>query len=680
MSRLRYDQQSQGGGGVDGPKAILLAAGLVVLAPAVLLGLAGAFTWRRVGWRRRTAVLLFLASLAPATASAYYWHTNPVLLFLQAHLSVVGALMLMAIGRGGSIPTELTPALYAVAIAPAVLPLAFLVAAVAGWLGRPKTSLLQQRQAEPIAVPRHVERRASGGVTHPTDGFALGYRADGKPVTIADAEARQHVLVCGSTGAGKTTAIRHILDGVAPRCPVVLVDCKASPGLRRAVEAIPGSLVWTIGGELQWDALRGDPTCFASKMLAAEPFSPNGAIYRASAERYVQWVARVLEWTHSPRDPRAIARLLEPKTLAMRLRELRADAPAAWWDRHGEPIARNVAEMGKAEEEGVAGFKVRFGSVVEGVAGDSLGAGDDALVLEDAVRAGRVVLFSLDAAAYPSVAAKIGAWVLLDLVRVAGLLQAEERPFYAVVDEFSALGAEGRHVVPLLARAREAGAAVVLATQGLADLERVDRALPQQIVQNTAVRVLLRQQSSDDALAWARHLGELEREEIEPALRAGGSVRRDAGDRPVPDALAARLPRAARGAAGARDRRGDRPGRTGRRAAPPARAGAHRPARSGARPRREPRTVLDLGMVEFPAGRLVAGRTHLRRNPEHEPQHPLVVGLVGDTREPRCLGAADRRGVVRLDHRLRRPAPPPTRAAMRARRIARPYPRPTVPG
>ena len=206
----------------------------------------------------------------------------------------------------------------------------------------------------------------------------------------------------------------------------------------------------------------------------------------------------------------------------MRLRELRADAPAAWWDRHGDPIARNVAEMGKAEEEGVAGFKVRFGSVVEGVAGDSLGAEDDALVLEDAVRAGRVVLFSLDAAAYPSVAAKIGAWVLLDLVRVAGLLQAEERPFYVVVDEFSALGPEGRHVVPLLARAREAGAAVVLATQGLADLERVDRALPQQIVQNTAVRVLLRQQSAEDALAWARHLGELEREEISRRFEPGG--------------------------------------------------------------------------------------------------------------------------------------------------------------
>src|SRR5439155_196145 len=135
----------------------------------------------------------------------------------------------------------------------------------------------------------------------------------------------------------------------------------------------------------------------ASKMLAAEAFGPSAAIYRAAAERYVQWVARVLDWTRSPRDPRAVAGLLSPKALALRLRELRQDAPEPWWARHGEPIARNLAE-----------------------------------------------------------------------------------------------------------------------------LERVDRALPQQVVQNTAVRVLLRQQASEDALAWARHLGEFEREELSRRLEPGG--------------------------------------------------------------------------------------------------------------------------------------------------------------
>jgi hypothetical protein len=55
---------------------------------------------------------------------------------------------------------------------------------------------------------------------------------------------------------------------------------------------------------------------------------------------------------------------------------------------------------------------------------------------------------------------------------------------------------------------------VVVATQGLAELERADRALPQQFVQNTAVRVPAPAESAEDALAWTRHLGEPGREEL----------------------------------------------------------------------------------------------------------------------------------------------------------------------
>ena len=180
-------------------------------------------------------------------------------------------------------------------------------------------------------------------------------------------------------------------------------------------------------------------------------------------------------------------------------------------------MAHLVGDLGKTEQEGVAGFASRFGVTVEGIVGASIGAGAQTLVLEDAIRAGRTVLFSLDAATYPLEAAKVGAWALLDLVRVAGQLQAEgwgdQRQAYFVVDEFSALGAEGRHVVPVLARAREAGIGCVVATQGLADLAAINRAVPQQVVQNAAVRILLQQRSHENAQAWARHGGEFEREE-----------------------------------------------------------------------------------------------------------------------------------------------------------------------
>jgi hypothetical protein len=47
----------------------------------------------------------------------------------------------------------------------------------------------------------------------------------------------------------------------------------------------------------------------------------------------------------------------------------------------------------------------------------------------------------------------------------------------------------------------------VFAIQGLADLARVDASLPQQITQNTAVRMALRQGSAEDQEGWSALVG-----------------------------------------------------------------------------------------------------------------------------------------------------------------------------
>src|SRR2546430_319648 len=96
------------------------------------------------------------------------------------------------------------------------------------------------------------------------------------------------------------------------------------------------------------------------------------------------------------------------------LRELRTPEAAR--------LSGLVHGLGQFEREGVAGFRARFGLVVEGTTGQNLGSG---LTLEDAIVAGQTVLFSLDAATYPALATKIGAWILLDLVRVAALRPGE---------------------------------------------------------------------------------------------------------------------------------------------------------------------------------------------------------------------------------------------------------------
>src|SRR5207302_11185566 len=80
---------------------------------------------------------------------------------------------------------------------------------------------------------------------------------------------------------------------------------------------------------------------------------------------------------------------------------------------------------------------------------------------------------------------------------------------------------EGRHVVPLLERSREAGIACTLASHGLADLERISSVVVKQVVQNTGTHIVLRQSSAEDAEAWARILGREQREELSRWLDDG---------------------------------------------------------------------------------------------------------------------------------------------------------------
>lgn len=499
-----------------------LAGGLLILGIAYLL--ASLFGERLPWWplpltaAGAISVVLLLAALTGMPPSRLYDD------YLYWQTALIAGMVAQLLGREAEMPLP-PAALYAAGVAPLAGPGALVCAAVGDLWRRSRELRLEERHGEGVRVFPWVRWLASLPIRHPRDGWAVGRTKLGRVVAILDAEARHHTLLGGATGSGKTWLLRVLIEAIAGRHPLVIIDCKASRLLRRAVEALGGQ-VWHVQGQLVWDALRGDPSCFADKLLAGYEYTPEAAVYRDAAERHVQWVGVALQIMRAPRDPKLIAQLLHLAAFKRYLAQVAKRSPerAAF-------ISRCLASMTDVEKKGVAGFATRFGVLIEGAAGQSLGTGPSALVLEEVIRANGIVLFSLDAAAYPLMTRRLGAIVLLDLVRVAGLLQAEgwgddpRRCCYVVVDEFAALGHEGRHVIPVLSRTREAGMACVLATQGLADLERMDRTLVQQVLQNTGVRMALRQGSTEDADRWSAVLGRYRHEELARAI----SERQDTG-------------------------------------------------------------------------------------------------------------------------------------------------------
>lgn len=74
-----------------------------------------------------------------------------------------------------------------------------------------------------------------------------------------------------------------------------------------------------------------------------------------------------------------------------------------------------------------------------------------------------------------------------------------------LIDEFSAL--DGDQLLGLLARAREAGIGVLLSTQELADLARVAPTFAAQVIANTNVKLIHRQEVPDSAELLAGTIG-----------------------------------------------------------------------------------------------------------------------------------------------------------------------------
>jgi hypothetical protein len=150
--------------------------------------------------------------------------------------------------------------------------------------------------------------------------------------------------------------------------------------------------------------------------------------------------------------------------------------------------------------------------ITESHVGPYLAPGDDparAIDLRAALEGPDVVLFSLNSSSYGVLAAQIGTLAIQDLVAATGRRLGEEEgrgPLAIVgVDEFSALGSD--QLAALFARGREAGVCVMVATQELVDLERAARGLRDQILGNTTIKLVHRQDVPGSALLVSQMIG-----------------------------------------------------------------------------------------------------------------------------------------------------------------------------
>ncbi len=365
---------------------------------------------------------------------------------------------------------------------------------------------------ETVRAVRHVRARdreiARRSLVGPT--IAIGHDERGQPVHVPERTLAAHGLILGATGAGKSTTLLTLLgEQIRRGRPVVAIDLKGSPAfageLRDAAAAAGRPFVlWTPDGPSHWNPLAaGNATELKDKLLSTERFTEPH--YRRAAERYLQLAIQTAQQT-APQRPLTLSRvvqLMSPERLAAACRDATPERAAH--------IREYLSSLTPDQTSAVRGLASRLAVLSESHTGPLLepGPAERTLDLRRAMAGGEVVLFSLNSSTYGGLASMLGTLAVQDIVTATGarLTQGQARGLGAVVaiDEFSALHAD--NVLSLLARGREAGVGVLLATQELADLERAGRGLRDQILGNTALKIAHRQDVPESAERVAKLAG-----------------------------------------------------------------------------------------------------------------------------------------------------------------------------
>jgi conjugal transfer pilus assembly protein TraD len=366
-------------------------------------------------------------------------------------------------------------------------------------------TVARRQRSRSRAVATAGRERRDGAVV-------LGVDERRRPVVLTEPQLATHGLIVGASGAGKSTTLLTILeDRIRRGRPMVAIDLKGSPAFARelgraAVAAGRPFGLWTLDGPSHWNPVaHGNPTVLKDKLIAAERFTEPH--YQRAAERYVQTVFRVLAVAQPGRPARLdeVVALMDPQRLAWTLRDLDRSLAGGVLD--------YVAGLTPDQHSAIRGLGTRLAVLTESEAGPFLlpaapGTGGHTIDLGRTLEGPEVVLFSLNSNLYGKLAAQVGTLVVQDLTVAVGQRLAASGgapPLQAMVaiDEFSAVGSD--NALALLARGREAGVAVLLATQELTDLDRAAPGFREQVLGIISLKLAHRQ----DVPASARMISDM---------------------------------------------------------------------------------------------------------------------------------------------------------------------------
>ena len=398
------------------------------------------------------------------------------------------------------------------------------------------------------AAVANLPTQVSASTTHKPGAGGLGKRKftiglDTKlvPVEIAENEIDTHMLLFGATGAGKTEAIKAIAGGLLDLgWDGLLLDLKEDSqtgGLLdwcseyAAHHAIPFQNFRISDQEPKYwfSALLGmGPDEARDTILASQTFE--AAYYRALNEKQLGQLIQALYAAHSI-DPvnypsptvYDIGKILGSASLEKATRDLVALVVQNYTEFTKNDFDALLGND-KAMIEAAGGLGARLTAMYETRAGRlTLRPGDDKIEFD--VTKGGLSYIGLDSLGKPELARLVSTSVLQRMAVYAADLTNGKVPKSAqrflIVDEANFVAR--KVLLNLLSRARSAGIAVIVCTQGPTDWSAREAGEPDltSLVQNCNMSLILRQGERTNAELCADIIGRKEKTIISQQIREG---------------------------------------------------------------------------------------------------------------------------------------------------------------